>query len=281
MFQNILALTLVLSALLLCIPTQSEAQSHAPHLATNSAWDRMPSKVRHFSHRNDQKERGQPSTNLNQPTEPSGTDLYNNALSHAELLDAQGRTHRVFFNPPKQQRIPELPSALEAMYQDRIVDNVRQFGYDLFGVPTSETETFLSSLGRDSYSIPSGSVADDFILDIGDQLEIVFTGQRHDRNTYTINSQGQLLIQDFPPIPAAGRSIGQVRISVEAAARNLHNTQAYLSLATVRQIGVLVVGHVRRPKPPKPDRLSHRIRRADGNGRRTKNRHATPNQADT
>lgn len=139
------------------------------------------------------------------------------------------------------------PSALERLYQSRVVDNLRQFGYDLFGVPTSENQAFLSNLGRNSYSIPSGAVADDFALDIGDQIEIVFTGQRHDRDIYTVNQQGQLMIRDFPPIPAAGRSIGQVRISVEAAARNLHNTQAHLSLASVRQISVLIVGHVRRP----------------------------------
>ncbi len=221
------------------------AQNDAPYTGASSAWDRMPSKVRHFTQPESHHDQYPPSANG--ILEPSGTDSYQNALSHAELLDAQGRTHRVFFNPPRQQPIPQTPSALEAMYQTRVVDPVRQFGYDLFGVPTTETETFLSSLGRESYSIPSGSVADDFVLDIGDRLEIVFTGQRHDRGTYTVNSQGQLLIQDFPPIPAAGRSIGQVRISVEAAARNLHNTQAFLSLASVRQIGVLVVGHVRRP----------------------------------
>lgn len=247
MFQKIFAFTLVLSALLLCISSQSIAQSGAPYQNTVSAWDRMPSKVRHFGQPDNNQESSRPGANKSRALEPSGTDLYNKALSHAELLDAQGRTHRVFFNPPRQKSVPELPSALEAMYQNRVVDTVRQFGYDLFGVPTNETEAFLSSLGRESYSIPNGSVADNFILNIGDQLEIVFTGQRHDRGTYTINSQGQLLIQDFPPIPAAGRSIGQVRISVEAAARNLHNTQAFLSLASVRQIGVLVVGHVRRP----------------------------------
>ena len=233
---------------ILCLQPQSmKAQGYATQTTTSSAWDRIPSKVRHFSHLESHLNSTQRGSQQLQPAEPTGTDIYNNALSHAELLDAQGRTHRVFFNPPQQQRIPEAPSALEAMYQDRVVDTVRQFGYDLFGVPSSETQNFLSNLGRESYSIPSGSVADDFTLDIGDQLEIVFTGQRHDRGTYTINSQGQLLIQDFPPIPAAGRSIGQVRISVEAAARNLHNTQAFLSLASVRQIGVLVVGHVRRP----------------------------------
>ncbi|MFN3700980.1 MAG: SLBB domain-containing protein [Alphaproteobacteria bacterium] len=147
---------------------------------------------------------------------------------------------------PMAQHISPV-SAIEAMYARRIVDPVEQFGYDLFGIPSAETRRVLSGAVRESFSVPSGTVRDDFILSIGDQLEIVFTGQRHDRAVYEISNTGALFIKDFPPIPAAGRSIGQLRISIDAAARNLHNTQAHVSLATVRQIGVLVVGHVRRP----------------------------------
>ncbi|MFP4313997.1 MAG: SLBB domain-containing protein [Alphaproteobacteria bacterium] len=147
----------------------------------------------------------------------------------------------------QQAHQKEPASALEKMYARRIVNEVEQFGYDLFGVPAEHTRQFLDAAALNSFSIPSGSVQDDFTMDIGDQLEVVFTGQRTDRDIYTINNQGMLLINDFPPIPAAGRSIGQVRISIEAAARNLHNTRPYVSLASVRQIGVLVVGHVKKP----------------------------------
>lgn len=147
--------------------------------------------------------------------------------------------------PPRsaQAVIKQKPSALEDMYSTRIVDELNQFGYDLFGVPTPETQTKLDNVA----SVPSGAVQDDFILNTNDELEVVFSGQRTDRGTYKVNDQGLLLINDFPPIPAAGRAIGQVRISIENAAQNLHNTQAYISLASVRQIGVLVVGHVKKP----------------------------------
>ncbi len=138
---------------------------------------------------------------------------------------------------------PAKPSALESMYSQRIVDELEQFGYDLFGVPEPETRDKLDHIA----SKPMGAVQDDFILAMGDELEIVFSGQRTDRDIYKVNDQGLLLINDFPPVPAAGRSIGQVRISIETAAQNLHNTKSYVSLATVRQIGVLVVGHVKKP----------------------------------
>lgn len=136
-------------------------------------------------------------------------------------------------------------SALESVYSERIVDELEQFGYDLFGVPSTETQNRLSAASLNSK--PSGAVQDDFILGSGDELEIMFTGQRNDRNLYTVNDQGLLLIQDFPPIPAAGRSIGQVRLSIKSASDNLYNTEAFVSLSSVRQIGVLVVGHVKRP----------------------------------
>lgn len=139
------------------------------------------------------------------------------------------------------------PSALEDMYAKRVINRVEQFGYDLFGVPDDDTQSKLDRAGAETPPMPMGAVQDDFVLSSGDELEVMFTGQRSDRALYRVNPSGQLLIPDFPPIPAAGRTIGQVRISVDAASRNLHNTQAYVSLSSVRQIGVLVIGHVKHP----------------------------------
>jgi len=136
-------------------------------------------------------------------------------------------------------------SPLEEAYSGRVVDQLRQFGYDLFGVPSPQTRAYLNELAK--MHPPSGAVADDFVLGSGDELEVVFTGQRTDRTLSTVNSQGLLIIEDFPPIPAAGRTIAQVRLSVENAARHMHNTKAYISLSRVRQIGALVIGHVKKP----------------------------------
>src|SRR5690606_38415123 len=111
---------------------------------------------------------------------------------------------------PPEFKKPENPeekiSALEQSYSGRIVDEIHQFGYDMFGVPKIETQEKLDHIA----AMPMGAVQDDFILNSGDELEIVFSGQRTDRDIYKVNSEGLLLIPDFPPIPAAGRSIGQV-----------------------------------------------------------------------
>lgn len=146
------------------------------------------------------------------------------------------------YTPP-----PPAISAIEAMYSGRIVDELPQFGYDLFGVPDESTQNSLDRIAADKPQLPPGAVQDDFILSSGDEVEVMFTGQRTDRKIYRVDTNGLILIEDLPPIPAAGRAIGQVRVSIQAAAANLHNTQSYVSLASVRQVGILVVGHVKRP----------------------------------
>lgn len=163
--------------------------------------------------------------------------------SEAPLLESQRLAPRIQNTPEPQKTF----SAIEHMYSARILDQVEHFGYDLFGVPTDSLKNTLKNAASEAPSIPTGAVQDDFVLNIGDELEVFFTGQRTDRGLYKVNAQGQILITDLPPIPAAGRTIGQVRISLEAAAKNLHNTVPYVSLASVRQIGVLVVGHAKRP----------------------------------
>lgn len=148
--------------------------------------------------------------------------------------------------PPDSIGFKNVPSAIETMYSRRTGEELAQYGYDLFGAPMAESEEKLGVAAANSLP-PMGEVQDDFVLSAGDELEVVFTGQRAERKTHKINSRGMLLIPDFPPIPAEGRSIGGVRLSIQAAAGALHNTQAYVSLASVRQIGVLVIGHVKRP----------------------------------
>ena len=173
---------------------------------------------------------------------------YQTASVEDKLRLTQNRQRLVIEGQNLQKQIAEAaPSAIENMYAGRIIDELPQFGYDLFGVPNNDMRGILENAARNAPSIPSGAVQDHFTLNSGDELEVLFTGQRTDRGIYKVNSQGLLIVPDFPPIPAAGRTIGQVRISIEAAAKNLHNTTPYVSLASVRQIGVLVVGHAKRP----------------------------------
>ncbi len=132
----------------------------------------------------------------------------------------------------------EEPSALEKMYANRLIDEPKQFGYDLFNQDDDQTNTL---------NAPMGAVQDNFVLSTGDELLITFTGQRTDQSTYKIDTSGMIIIKDIAPIPAMGRTIKQLRESLDAQLSSMPNTQSYVSLSAVRQIGVLVVGHVKKP----------------------------------
>jgi protein involved in polysaccharide export with SLBB domain len=185
--------------------------------------------------------------------DPSLANLATRQNQLASYDDNRNQRQSHSIQPPLQAIQPyqtaieqdEEPSSIEAMYASRIAQPLEQFGYDLFGVPSTETQNALSNAAHNT--APSAAVQDSFILGSNDELEIIFTGQRNDRARHKINNNGLLIIPDLQPIPAAGRTIGQVRLSVESAARNLYNTEAFVSLSSVRQINALVIGNVKNP----------------------------------
>ncbi|MGH1376118.1 MAG: SLBB domain-containing protein [Alphaproteobacteria bacterium] len=131
---------------------------------------------------------------------------------------------------------PQPLSALEKIYAERLIDEPKQFGYDMF-----------TNMDISSYTAPMGAVQDDYVLGTGDELQITFTGGRVDQGEYRIDTHGMVQVTEFPPIPAAGRTIAQLRESINAHLQSFHNTQAYISLSSIRQISVLVVGNVKHP----------------------------------
>lgn len=126
-------------------------------------------------------------------------------------------------------------SALEKAYSARIIDDLRQYSYNIFA----------DAAPADAK--PTGTVGDDYVLSAGDKIDIVLRGQQNLRTTLTVDSKGLLILDDFPPITATSRTLGDVRRDFETEAADTHNTQIYVSLSGIRQIGVLVVGHVNEP----------------------------------
>ena len=132
-------------------------------------------------------------------------------------------------------------STIETLYSSRIIDELDQYGYALFQTNNNDGNK------TNDNAIPAGAIQDDYILSAGDQLNIIMRGQTNSRQNYEIDTQGLLVIENLPPITAAGRSLKNIRQDLNAAITSLHNTQIFISLASVRQIGVLVVGHVNKP----------------------------------
>lgn len=129
-------------------------------------------------------------------------------------------------------------SRIEKLYSGRAGEDLTQYGYDLFsGAQSTEN----------SSAMPMGAVQDDFILNIGDSLNITLTGQRSESITAKIDTQGLLLIKDMPPIAAVGLSMAQLRERLERFAESSHNTKIFVTLTSVQQIGVLLIGNVEKP----------------------------------
>ncbi len=128
------------------------------------------------------------------------------------------------------------PSRLEAMYGARAGMPLWQFGHRLFDRPGP------AAAG------PVGAVPPDYVLGSGDRLTVTFRGQRNDSLTVAVDRDGRILLPELRPVGAAGRTLAEVRAELEAeAAATLTATDIYVSLAEVRQIGVLVAGEVARP----------------------------------
>lgn len=132
----------------------------------------------------------------------------------------------------------EQSSPIEEMYSGRVVDQLEQFGYDLFATPTHT---------QNPDAIPAGAAQDDFVLSIGDQVSVTMRGQRQMKLNVTVDNEGMLVVDDLAPLPAAGRTLEQVRKELEGTVAQLYNTDVFLSLTKVNQVNVLVVGNVKEP----------------------------------
>lgn len=133
-----------------------------------------------------------------------------------------------------QAQLP--PSRLEQIMSARAGARLQQFGYDALGQ------------GR-AVTIPqTSSVQDSYILGRGDEIVVTLRGQENSEFRATVSNTGDVLLPRLNPISAAGRSFGEFRADVEAAVRRAYvATNAFVSVARIRQISVLVSGEVDTP----------------------------------
>lgn len=138
--------------------------------------------------------------------------------------------------PPAQAVTPQPPSHLEQLFSQRAGRPLAQIGYDSFGVGSSVPITQI------------GALQDNYILGVGDQVNIVLRGHENVAYSVTVDRDGRIILPELPPITAAGRTFGEVRSDLaQRVAKLMIGTQAFISIGTVRQIAVLVTGEVASP----------------------------------
>jgi polysaccharide biosynthesis/export protein len=134
--------------------------------------------------------------------------------------------------------IDSAASPVERAFSARAGEPLRLFGYELFAsVPASAVRR-----------VPQGAVPGDYLLGVGDVLTVTLRGRVNASRRAAVDAEGLLIVDEVPPVPAAGRSFAEFRAALTAAATAAHpDTEVYVSLSEVRQIGVVAVGAVRRP----------------------------------
>lgn len=130
---------------------------------------------------------------------------------------------------------------LEKDYSARAGETLLLHGGVVASAPVSSNETRLQS------EKPVGRVDGNYILQPGDQLEIVRRGALNDRIITTINADGTVTIADLPPMAVAGNSLQQFRSMLEAEAQKRAGLELYANVYGLRQVSALVLGHVEKP----------------------------------
>jgi polysaccharide export outer membrane protein len=138
--------------------------------------------------------------------------------------------------PAATPAAPVAPTGLETQFSLRAGVPLKQFGYDVFGMPGTVVASQL------------GAAQDSYILGVGDQIQIIMVGHESATYSITIDRDGRIILLNLPPIAAAGRSLGEVRAELAArVSAQFLGTKSFISLTTVRQISVLVTGEVNSP----------------------------------
>ncbi len=135
------------------------------------------------------------------------------------------------------------PSIIEEDYNNRRVSlnlpsdiELEQFGYSIFNrLPVMDV-------------LATGRIPDNYRLGVGDEFVISFKGSREEVSTVKVDREGRLIIPSLEPINVSGLTLGEVEdIVSRKVSESLIGTEVYVSLATLRQISVLVAGEVENP----------------------------------
>ena len=143
--------------------------------------------------------------------------------------------------PPELSRL-EIDYAERLMRQapDLIPPRLEQFGYRMLG------STGLGAIG--ATTVTAGAINDSYRLGIGDELVVTFRGQVNQSYRTSVDREGLVVLPDMAPIPAAGRSFAELRAHLEQmTGATFLQTDVFVSLGTVRNFPILVLGHVQRP----------------------------------
>ncbi|MCG7536372.1 SLBB domain-containing protein [Pseudoalteromonas sp. OOF1S-7] len=134
---------------------------------------------------------------------------------------------------PRQEKEPdEATDPLEPREE-----KLEPFGYSIF---SGEPSSFAPS---ESLSVPN-----DYVIAGGDSFSVSFYGKETATHNVVVDREGRLNIPGFSPIDAVGLTYAELKSLVTKKIKNeAIGLQAYISIAELRSVQVLVVGEIYRP----------------------------------
>ena len=192
-----------------------------------------------------------PRSGLAQSTSQSGalSQTLQSILATPGMLPVQGAPQTVQPSVTSQQTViaPSVQqstaqsyvqpqSRLEQIMSQRAGAALYQFGYNLLGQGQSVVATQV------------GEVQDYYILGPGDLIDIAMRGQNTSEYRVTVDRDGRAIVPGVAPVAASGRRFGDFKADlINAIHKAFVATDAYVSVAQVRQVNVLVTGEVNNP----------------------------------
>lgn len=116
-------------------------------------------------------------------------------------------------------------------------DTLNPFGYDFF---SSYQSTFAP--------INNPNPSSDYILDWGDEIKIQFVGKQNEESIIQVNRDGTLNVPSVGKINVAGLSISNAfEIVNQEIKKGIIGVNAFISLHSLRDINILVIGEAENP----------------------------------
>ncbi len=142
-----------------------------------------------------------------------------------------------------EKRREEGPSIIENDYnarrnslnsEEELI--LEQFGYSIFDrLPVMD-------------QLSTGRVPDSYRLGVGDQLIVSFKGSREEVVSVKVDREGRLIVPALEPFNASGLTLFELTEELSRrVSESLIGTDVFVSLATLRNISVLVAGEVENP----------------------------------
>ena len=134
----------------------------------------------------------------------------------------------------------EIDSDSELEQKDRFdptEEALKPFGYELFsGEPTSFMPTEVAS------------VPGDYIIDIGDSINLNLYGKESQSLTLQVDGEGHLSIPDFSPVQVAGLTYNELKLLLnKKISQEAIGLSVFVSMAELRPMRVMVVGEAYKP----------------------------------